>query len=286
MLTECGEPFADFVAGGELSAIVQDQQKLYEALDSRYAVQLESDSAFIQRFVADFAAGRVKNKEAVLRAALLDLSLGPQSVALEVGCNDGRFLNALCTLTGCSGAGVDLSQRAIRRAIALRPKNVATDLAVAQASALPFADASFDAVFSFDVLEHLGHDGVRDALKECRRVLRPGGALLVYVVSRKDQFTLHDTVRAASKGLWGTDSDEGHDRPNFLTPDEFRQYAGQAGFRVTALKAHHAFWTLFAEEYLGNRLPAAAYSVLAALDYPLLKNEHGNGFIAKAELST
>jgi ubiquinone/menaquinone biosynthesis C-methylase UbiE len=49
----------------------------------------------------------------------------------------------------------------------------------ADAVALPFSDASFDAVFLFDVLEHIENDAA--ALDEVRRVLRPRGALLITV---------------------------------------------------------------------------------------------------------
>jgi SAM-dependent methyltransferase len=47
---------------------------------------------------------------------------------------------------------------------------------------LPFADASFDAVFSVGVLEHVAELGGDEAasLREIERVLRPGGVLVVY----------------------------------------------------------------------------------------------------------
>lgn len=44
---------------------------------------------------------------------------------------------------------------------------------------LPWPDASFDAVFCISVIEHLGHDRVPQAMKELRRVLKPGGPLLL-----------------------------------------------------------------------------------------------------------
>jgi SAM-dependent methyltransferase len=44
---------------------------------------------------------------------------------------------------------------------------------------LPWPDASFDAVFCISVIEHLGHGRVEQALKEMRRVLKPGALLLL-----------------------------------------------------------------------------------------------------------
>jgi SAM-dependent methyltransferase len=50
---------------------------------------------------------------------------------------------------------------------------------LAQMSALPFADNSFDWVFCCEVLHHNDGQGMVDALREIHRVLRPGGSLLV-----------------------------------------------------------------------------------------------------------
>lgn len=52
---------------------------------------------------------------------------------------------------------------------------------------LPFDDASFDAVLSFGVLEHVAND-VR-SLSEIRRVLRPGGHLFCYFLPRRWSWT-------------------------------------------------------------------------------------------------
>jgi SAM-dependent methyltransferase/uncharacterized protein YbaR (Trm112 family) len=50
---------------------------------------------------------------------------------------------------------------------------------LAQMSALPFADDSFDWVFCCEVLHHNNRRGMTRALREIHRVLRPGGSLLV-----------------------------------------------------------------------------------------------------------
>lgn len=54
---------------------------------------------------------------------------------------------------------------------------------------LPFATASFDAVLSHEVLEHVGDDAA--ALREIRRVLRDGGRLVLFVPNRLYPFETH-----------------------------------------------------------------------------------------------
>jgi SAM-dependent methyltransferase len=50
---------------------------------------------------------------------------------------------------------------------------------LAQMSAFPFADESFDWVFCCEVLHHNDRKGMIDALREIHRVLRPGGSLVM-----------------------------------------------------------------------------------------------------------
>ena len=50
---------------------------------------------------------------------------------------------------------------------------------VADGTALPFADASFDHAYSVSVLEHIPDEGDLDALRELARVVRPGGRVVL-----------------------------------------------------------------------------------------------------------
>jgi SAM-dependent methyltransferase len=54
---------------------------------------------------------------------------------------------------------------------------------------LPFADATFDVLFSHEVLEHVDDD--RQCVNEMARVLKPGGRAVVFVPNRLYPFETH-----------------------------------------------------------------------------------------------
>jgi ubiquinone/menaquinone biosynthesis C-methylase UbiE len=89
---------------------------------------------------------------------------------LDVGCGEGRFLPR-------GAVGIDLDPARLRIA-----KGRSDRLALADAHALPFADATFDVVFANRVLNDAGR--IDDVLREIRRVLRVGGSLAVYTRAR------------------------------------------------------------------------------------------------------
>jgi cyclopropane fatty-acyl-phospholipid synthase-like methyltransferase len=201
---------------------------------------------------------------------------------LELGCNDGRYLDTLAALFKVRGVGLDLSERAVRRALAGGEFAAPNDFHVGECERLPFADGAFRCVVAFDVFEHLGHAVLAKTMEECARVLAPGGVMLIYVISQRDRFTLHETVRRVSNGRLGHDDQDGHAYENFVSPALFRTLATQAGLTVGRIDAYHGFWTLYGEEFLGNRLPGPVYRALEWLDFGLVAAEHGNGFFALA----
>ena len=92
---------------------------------------------------------------------------------LDCGCGTGANL-ALLARHG-QAFGFDLTARGLDFA-----KSNGIDRVVrASIGSIPFADASFDVVTSFDVLYGLPDEVERSAGREMARVLRPGGMLLV-----------------------------------------------------------------------------------------------------------
>jgi SAM-dependent methyltransferase len=110
-----------------------------------------------------------------LAGALLDGRL--HGALLDAGCGTGGFLDwAAGTGAFTRLCGIDLSAEAVELARETVPT---AELHAAPLGRIPFGDEEFDVAVSLDVLQHVP-DGVLDAsLRELRRVLRPGGALLV-----------------------------------------------------------------------------------------------------------
>jgi demethylmenaquinone methyltransferase/2-methoxy-6-polyprenyl-1,4-benzoquinol methylase len=108
---------------------------------------------------------------------------------LELGCGAGGALVAIARAVGPAGrvVGLDLSPRMIRLAAARLRRaglNERSDLVIADATSVPFADASFDAAFMAFTLELFDTPEIPLVLAECWRVLRPGGRIGVVSLSR------------------------------------------------------------------------------------------------------
>jgi SAM-dependent methyltransferase len=113
-------------------------------------------------------------RQARMLAGLLREFDGP-AVIVDVGCGDGSALAVAARQNPAHRfAGIDWSAGALRRARALGLTVVRAGVA---APGLPVADGAADVVIMSEVIEHLV-DPDR-AVAEVRRVLRPGGSLLL-----------------------------------------------------------------------------------------------------------
>jgi len=92
------------------------------------------------------------------------------SHVLEIGCGTGNYLHAVTMTTGCRSAGVDPSDDMLEVA-----RTRGLHVSPGHGEALPFADATFDFVYSVDVIHHVANR--EGCYREAARVLRPGGRL-------------------------------------------------------------------------------------------------------------
>ena len=97
---------------------------------------------------------------------------------LDVACGEG-YGSALLSRSAREVTGVDISAEAVAHARTQYAERGNVRFEAASAAELPFADASFDAVVSFETIEHIDAPLQERMLAELRRVLKPGGFLVI-----------------------------------------------------------------------------------------------------------
>jgi len=161
------------------------------------------------------------------RRALLLGEARPGERVLDLGCGAGRFVAALRD-AGSDVVGVEIARAALERARAVAP---GADLRLlADDGSIPLEHGSVDLVWCSEVLEHVA-DGSH-LLQEARRVLRPGGRILVTV-------PFHGRVQAALIALLRFDAhfDPQGQHLRFFTRASLAASLLAAGFEAPSVRA-------------------------------------------------
>ena len=145
---------------------------------------------------------------------------------LDLGCAGGFMTEALAE-RGARATGIDPAAHAIEAArahAAAQGLSIHYDVGVGEA--LPYADASFDAVVCVDVLEHVAD--LPAVLAETARVLRPGGVFLFDTINRNPLAAF--AVVTMAEDVLGLLPKGAHDPALFIRPSELRARLVEAGF--------------------------------------------------------
>jgi arsenite methyltransferase len=141
--------------------------------------QIVFDEKMVAQLEALYSTRDVKRRRRLVREALGARS-GERIV--DVGCGPGFYVDELAEQVGNAGsvAGVDPSAPMLE--VAARRTAARSNVAFHQgdAGALPLPDGGFDAVLCVQVLEYV--EDIGGALRELRRVVRPGGRVVVWDV--------------------------------------------------------------------------------------------------------
>jgi SAM-dependent methyltransferase len=135
----------------------ESQKEWPERIDVPNEVETHNQEEHRARYV--WAAGRVSGR------------------VLDVACGTGHGSRVLAA--ACSVTGVDQDQSAVEQAQSQVPDG---EFVAANVPPVPFADATFDAITSFETIEHIDDDA--GFMRELRRVLRDGGHLLISTPNR------------------------------------------------------------------------------------------------------
>ena len=181
---------------------VQNTQASYDQVAFEYAEKFkdEMDDKPFDRDCLDRLAREVGN-------------LGP---ICDMGCGPGQIARYLHR-QGVDTLGVDLSPRMVAEAQRL---NTSIPFHQGNMLSLPDADSSWGGIAAFYCIIHIPREQIVGALREMKRVLKPGGVLLV-------TFHIGDEIKHL---------DEWWEKPvnldfAFFHPEEMESWLKEAGFR-------------------------------------------------------
>lgn len=242
---------------------------------------------------SDLTSRVYQERKNVALSWIEQFSLPAGARVLDLGCGAGYTAVALAHC-GYQVYAVDSEQAMLemtsRRAVA---GGVKITTALADAHALTFADGTFDLVLALGVVPWL--HSPRNALREMRRVLKPGGFLVVSCDNRKRLTSLLDPVYSpvlANYRKWVASTlrkwewmRAPHTSLHLQTLHEFDMWLVEAGFRKTnSVTIGFGPFTVFRCDVLPDRLGTAIHQRLQKLAYRkrLFLRERGAHYLVAA----
>ncbi len=172
-----------------------------------------------------------RNRHLFIKSRLEQYSSGKWNKALNLGCGEGDY-DPMIANYARQTIGCDINENDIAFAKKTNAETSNLSYLVEDALALSFEDNSFDLITSMEVIEHVGKP--YKMMKEIKRVLRPGGLLLMTYPSLDFPFTYDPINRILSffgnKHISQGAFAFGHDY--LISPKEFRRKVKEMGFEI------------------------------------------------------
>lgn len=142
---------------------------------------------------------------------------------LDVGCGFGIPTTQAAQFFNVCACDVPTNKCQAFNEMLMRMRGI--DFKWLEGDGLPYADASFDGLLLYAVIEHVRDDEKGPLLRECARVLKPGGKIFIFrAVSRR-------AVAERLARLFGLVSHEGE----VVTEPQLRNVFAESGFRIDKL---------------------------------------------------
>ena len=169
---------------------------------------------------------------------VLERLVGPSSKeVVDIGCGGGALVRAL-TARGAKVIGVEVNEEQLAPALRSDDGGSGARYLIGRAQELPLEDASVDAAVFMRTLHHVPPGELLSALREARRVLRPGGVAYVAEPLAEGEFYTFTSlvedereVRAAAQRALRSAADAGLERETTLEYDLRLCLAGMEALR-------------------------------------------------------
>ena len=150
----------------------------------------------------EWSASQGASGAPIYSVTLQRAGFSPGMTLLDVGTGRGEMLAVAAELGARYAIGVEYAAAATaltRQTLSSRNVEDRAAVLLADARQLPLPDASVDMVTMLDVIEHLAPPELDSALREARRVLRPGGKLVGHTFPTR---TIYDVTYRALRLAW------------------------------------------------------------------------------------
>ena len=206
----------------------------------------------------------VRRGEATLELAQ-SIGLRPEMRVLDVGCGIGGPSRRIAHEFGCRVVGIDLTDEYCKTATVLAERVGLSKLVTykqGNALALPFADASFDVVWTQHASMNIPDKST--LYQEMFRVLKPEGSLAIYDILAGAAGPVHFPVPWA----------RGPETSFLQTPDDLRRALENVGFSIALWRdttdVALAWFTALSKNIQQGGLPPLGIHLLLGADFPTM----------------
>lgn len=129
--------------------------------------------------------------DGIYPGSLTRAGLKAGEVVVDIGTGRGELLAVAVKMGAARAVGVEYAEAAVAMANQTLEAHGVTDKAeviLADARAIPIDDETADLVTLLDVVEHLSPDELARTLREARRVMKPGGRLLIHTFPTRTMY--------------------------------------------------------------------------------------------------
>lgn len=183
------------------------------------------NSVYYEHNLRDYLENRRFSRTRMNRVMKL-ADIKPGERCLDLGCGLGTFVIEGSKL-GAEMTGLDMSSEALKIAKEIADRLLGENNArfvLGNSSVLPMEESFLDKIICADFFEHLDHNDLWETLRECFRVLKRGGALIIYCPCPSHIFELLKSRNILLK------CDETH--VGMRSMKEYLELLSKAGFSV------------------------------------------------------